>query len=514
LSAVTSCPVTTTTTTPVPTTTTTTTINYAVEFKLYYEYSCTACSIGSTNILNDIYLSSLACTNFNNACGLNSYSYSSFTGDLLNVGRTSCTTGITDGYYVGGGTLGVSFPFLPSGTWYVIQMSGNTIINKWDCGDITTTTTTAPTTTTTTTALVISDLGQLGFNLFSGNTACGMSSTFGIFGNQPSFSASTLLYSDISGVTSAPEGYYSDGYIYKYWDSTGITLSGTCPITTTTTTTAATTTTTTTTAVTGTTFSILVIAGGGAGGYNGHGASNGGGGGGGAGGFIFQTGVTLSGSYAIQVGSGGTASNGQDSLFGNLYTAVGGGEGGNPEPWETPTNNRGKNGGSGGGTAASIGSYYQVSSGTTGQGYGGGDAFISDSQPAGGGGGGAGEKGGSGSGPTNQGGDGGSGRTCTIYDDTTRWYCGGGGGSRWDPGNRDGYGGIGGGGAGVRIGTGVSGQTNSGGGGGAGYPAGAGGSGIVIVRYSGSQIATGGTITTVSGDTVHTFTSSGTFAIT
>jgi hypothetical protein len=38
-----------------------------------------------------------------------------------------------------------------------------------------------------------------------------------------------------------------------------------------------------------------------------------------------------------------------------------------------------------------------------------------------------------------------------------------------------------------------------------------GGSGIVIVRYSGAQQATGGTITSSGGFTIHTFTSSGTF---
>jgi hypothetical protein len=40
-----------------------------------------------------------------------------------------------------------------------------------------------------------------------------------------------------------------------------------------------------------------------------------------------------------------------------------------------------------------------------------------------------------------------------------------------------------------------------------------GGSGIVILRYAGSQRATGGTITTVDGDTVHTFTSTGNFVL-
>jgi hypothetical protein len=43
------------------------------------------------------------------------------------------------------------------------------------------------------------------------------------------------------------------------------------------------------------------------------------------------------------------------------------------------------------------------------------------------------------------------------------------------------------------------------------YPAGNGGSGIVIIRYSGSQIGTGGTVTSSGGYTYHTFTSSGTY---
>jgi hypothetical protein len=41
----------------------------------------------------------------------------------------------------------------------------------------------------------------------------------------------------------------------------------------------------------------------------------------------------------------------------------------------------------------------------------------------------------------------------------------------------------------------------------------AGGSGIVIVRYLGGTRATGGTITSAGGYTIHTFTSSGTFTV-
>lgn len=46
------------------------------------------------------------------------------------------------------------------------------------------------------------------------------------------------------------------------------------------------------------------------------------------------------------------------------------------------------------------------------------------------------------------------------------------------------------------------------------YGSGAGGSGIVIVRYAGAQRATGGTITSAGGYTIHKFTTSGTFTVT
>jgi hypothetical protein len=40
---------------------------------------------------------------------------------------------------------------------------------------------------------------------------------------------------------------------------------------------------------------------------------------------------------------------------------------------------------------------------------------------------------------------------------------------------------------------------------------GAGGTGIVIISYSGGQRGSGGTVTSVGGNTIHTFTTSGTF---
>jgi hypothetical protein len=58
----------------------------------------------------------------------------------------------------------------------------------------------------------------------------------------------------------------------------------------------------------------------------------------------------------------------------------------------------------------------------------------------------------------------------------------------------------------------------SGGGGGTGidgsatyFEGKAGGSGIVIIRYAGGQIGSGGTVTSAGGYTYHTFTSSGTY---
>jgi hypothetical protein len=64
-------------------------------------------------------------------------------------------------------------------------------------------------------------------------------------------------------------------------------------------------------------------------------------------------------------------------------------------------------------------------------------------------------------------------------------------------------------------GTGVAGTANTGGGGGgaggSSGDGGAGGSGIVIIRYLGPQLGTGGTVTSAGGYTIHTFTSSGTY---
>ena len=70
-----------------------------------------------------------------------------------------------------------------------------------------------------------------------------------------------------------------------------------------------------------------------------------------------------------------------------------------------------------------------------------------------------------------------------------------------------------GGGAGNGASTGGAGTANTGGGGGGGGTRGGnGGSGIVIISYAGSQKYTGGTVTSSGGNTIHSFTSSGTLA--
>lgn len=266
--------------------------------------------------------------------------------------------------------------------------------------------------------------------------------------------------------------------------------------------------------ITGTQYQVeyIVVAGGaGGGGANVNDAS----GAGGAGGYRTSTlNINKSSSFTVTVGGGGAGApsrenyggDGGNSVFGSI-TSIGGGGGGG-------SGASGRSGGSGGGGGrGAVGG-----AGTSGQGNNGGTGFSSGSFPprAGGGGGGANSVGGTAS--NNTAGNGGAGKSDT-WTGSTRTLAGGGGGFNNGGGN-GGYGGAGGGGNGQYSQAGnntpQSGSTNTGGGGGAGVnvqsPAGApGGSGIVIIRYAGSQIGSGGTVTSSGGYTLHTFTSSGTY---
>lgn len=256
-------------------------------------------------------------------------------------------------------------------------------------------------------------------------------------------------------------------------------------------------------------INYLIVGGGGGGSNNG---------GGGAGGVLVGTTTVSAQTYTIAVGSGGTgsinnnwANNGDDSSA-LSFTAIGGGGGSGNGSGD------GRSGGSGGGS----GGGFSGGTGVTGQGHNGGTGYTSTNPYTGGGGGGAGTVGQDAPDITACG-NGGDGISSSISG-TSTYYSGGGGGSIYNNyagSATPGQGGQGGGGIGIGA-TGQSagdGTSNTGGGGGGGtyyITGGTGGSGIVIISYpTGSLTATGGTITTDgAGNTVHTFTSSGTFTVT
>lgn len=270
------------------------------------------------------------------------------------------------------------------------------------------------------------------------------------------------------------------------------------------------------------TVEAIIVAGGGGGGGNC--ASCGGAGGGGGGGVLLMKEVATIGSFAVTVGSGGVGgpagsqthgTSGATSTFGTRV-AYGGGGGG------AQNGLAGYSGGSGGGgSGGSSPLPGGGGSGTPGQGfYGGAGANLNDGNYNGGGGGGA-------AGPGVKGnftpaGYGGAGVTMFFAGGLLTLGSGGGGGTytTYAPGPADGGAGSGGGQT-VNNGNGYPGLANTGGGGGGangnnrGGAGGAGGSGIVIVRYkTGTVTATGGTITTWNGYTIHRFTANGTFTIT
>jgi hypothetical protein len=265
----------------------------------------------------------------------------------------------------------------------------------------------------------------------------------------------------------------------------------------------------------------LMIAGGGGGG-------RGGGGGGGAGGYLVgTTGLSTNASYAVTVGAGGAGStsgdtssspagaSGTNSVF-NAITSTGGGGGGSRNTSSAEFD--GKAGGSGGGASINTAGTPAGTGGTATpsptQGNNGGNGSTGFGM---GGGGGAGAVGASGSGAN--GGNGGNGLASSITGTSVTRAGGGGGGGYSSVGGSAGTGGSGGGGNGTNAGgTGAAGETNTGSGGGGGGLAdggtrgngGAGGSGVVIISYAGSARFSGGTITSAGGNTIHTFTSSGT----
>ena len=261
---------------------------------------------------------------------------------------------------------------------------------------------------------------------------------------------------------------------------------------------------------------VLVIGGGGGGGSAG--------GGGGAGEYNLQSNVfAATGSYPVTVGAGGNGgaagstltqgANGASSIFSNI-TSIGGGGGG--------AGAVGSSGGNGGGGGSPN---FAGGTGTSGNDGGLGSVGGNGGYPDGGGAG-AGAPGGAGNLAT-IGGNGGVGLTNSITGSSVTYAGGGGAGeTAGAPGpGTVGLGGAGGGtsvaagaGSGVKSAAGTSASANTGSGGGGGslngstYMAGGnGGSGVVIISYptSSSITATGGTVTTVGGNKIHTFSASG-----
>jgi autotransporter-associated beta strand protein len=269
----------------------------------------------------------------------------------------------------------------------------------------------------------------------------------------------------------------------------------------------------------------LVVGGGGGGGAR---DSAGGGGGGGVLSNLLSAGgspvLVTSGTLSVLVGAGGAGAvgpdgsgntlgaNGEASAFGEVIALGGGGAGG--------YGIAGATGATGGGSGRNS---TVAASGTAGQGFAGGAGTGGGSSAVdtGGGGGGAGGAGQAGV-ASSKGGNGGVGLQVDILGSVV-YYGGGGGGSPHRSSSLSGgLGGLGGGGNAATSSSVApsDGQANTGGGGGASRSdvtgrnsGGSGGSGLVIVRYLGDAVATGGTISAGTGEaagyTLHTFSAVG-----
>ena len=291
--------------------------------------------------------------------------------------------------------------------------------------------------------------------LLAGSGTISAGSTFSLYGISTSGVSAT---GNVSTKAIGGTVVYSGSYTYHVFTSSGLFTSA-APLT----------------------ADVLVVAGGGAGGVS-YGA---GGGGGGVVYFASQS-LPIATSYSCIVGAGGItpgniATNGNNSRFGTLTAAVGGGGGG----WSPSYARAGWSGGSGGGSSigGTPGSSTQTGTGATAfYGNAGGTSVATYTS---GGGGGAGSAGGNGGGAGSPiGGDGGYGTgvysswgsatsTGVLYSGTY-YYAGGGAGV-----------GTGGKGAAINGATtwGVAAAANTGAGGGGDMAYANGGSGVIIVRY-------------------------------
>ena len=256
--------------------------------------------------------------------------------------------------------------------------------------------------------------------------------------------------------------------------------------------------------VLGTSVNYLIVAGGGGGGNNFGNLNSRGMGGGGAGGYLAGTTILQpANTYSITVGAGGAGgvgiafpstgtqpTNGSNTTFTGLTTAVGGGSG-------ATSNQVAASGGSGGGGCADTNATGGAAS-PSGQGNAGGNSTDAANTGGGGGGGASGAGGAVGSG-VGTGGAGGTGTASSISGSSVTYSTGGTGGAS----------------SGAASGAAGTANLGNGGGGAAGFSSGTppsggrGGSGIVIISYAGAQQFGGGVITTDGSNTIHTFYTSG-----
>ena len=269
---------------------------------------------------------------------------------------------------------------------------------------------------------------------------------------------------------------------------------------------------------------ILVVAGGGGGGDASQSPTYATGGGGGGGYRTSTQSITIGNVFTVTVGDGGgTGANGSDStISGNTLTTItstGGGKGGASGTLAPGGGNGGSGGGGGGNSTTINGGSGDTPSTSPSQGNDGGNG-NGGNNTAGGGGGGAGAGGATAT--QDNGGNGGNGTASSITGSSVTRAGGGGGGSGYagSNGTSGGTGGSGGGGAGSNSTVGANGTANTGGGGGGGRgaqnPGSSGGKGVVILSvpdasYSGTTTGSPTVATGVSGKTIITFNSSGSY---
>jgi len=244
-------------------------------------------------------------------------------------------------------------------------------------------------------------------------------------------------------------------------------------------------------------------------------------GGGGGGGQFLGDSIELNPTlpYSVVIGDGGLGSTsalnyrgqiGGDTTFNGDTVKGGGGGGGGGFP---SSNGVGGSGGPGGGGGQSSGAGVFTLGGTGAPGGTGGSGFwTGGDQVAGGGGASSGANGQSAYNSGQNGGNGADGALSSVPAVPTRFGPGGGGGVQ--PIQTPGAGGAAGGGAGGKITNGFNGSGPGAGGGGGSGNAGSnnGGNGFrgeLVLRYYGAPRWTGGTVTSDGGDTIHTFTASG-----